>query len=86
MILMDILNQNKSVFFTLNVSKGQFLKKILTKYFQDVAQSTLNLTSLDVPDGDKKDQKRKTSRISKGIMDFISMGDTIGYADKKINK
>lgn len=52
-----------------------------------MAQSTLNLSNLDVPDADtKKEPKRKTSRLSKGIMDFISMGDTIGYADRKLTK
>ena len=35
---------------------------------------------------DKKDQKKKTSKLSKGFMDFISIGEAIGYADKKVSK
>ena len=30
--------------------------------------------------------EQKTSKLSKGFMEFISMGDPIGYADKKIAK
>ena len=34
----------------------------------------------------KKDQKKKTSKLSKGFMDFISIGEAIGYAEKKVSK
>ena len=32
------------------------------------------------------EQKTRQSKLSKGFMEFISMGDPIGYADKKIAK
>lgn len=65
----------------------------------DVAESSIDLTHTRSPlsskgdssheDGTKKttfEQKNKQSKLSKGIIDFISMGDPIGYADKKLAK
>ena len=65
----------------------------------DVAESSIDLTHTWNPLSSKIDssheddtnkttfeQKNKQSKLSKGIMDFISMGDPIGYADKKLAK
>ena len=81
--------KSKSAFFTQNVLINNETENTtsLKPFYIYAAQSTLNLSNLDVPDADsKKEPKRKTSRLSKGIMDFISMGDTIGYADRKLTK
>jgi len=34
----------------------------------------------------KKDKEKKKNRLSKGLMEFINMGDPLGYADKKLIK
>lgn len=65
----------------------------------DVAESSIDLTHTgnqfssssensqeDVTKKTTFEQKTKQSKLSKGIMEFISMGDPIGYADKKIAK
>ena len=66
-------------------------------YFNsDVAQSTANLNHFETRASDtdlKKEmilKKKSTSKISKGLIDFMSIGDAIGdaigYADKKTAK
>ena len=61
-------------------------------YISDVAQSTANLSQFETRSSDlelKKDltmKKKPTSKISRGLMDFISIGDAIGYAEKKTTK
>lgn len=32
----------------------------------------------------KEKEKKRTNRLSKGIMEFINMGESLGYADKKL--
>ena len=49
----------------------------------ELSVPSVNNTEADVA---KKDQKKKTSKLSKGFMDFISIGEAIGYADKKVSK
>jgi len=35
-------------------------------------------------DEQRKKEKKRTNRLSKGLMEFINMGDSLGYADKKL--
>ena len=51
-----------------------------------MAQSTQNLHQSDHNEQKRELKKKSTSKLSKGFMDFISMGDAIGYADKMITK
>ena len=53
-------------------------------HFPDVTQSTVNLTRIEPERRPAK--KKSTSRLSKGIKEFILMNDPIGYADKMISK
>ena len=49
-----------------------------------MTQSTVNLTRIEPERRPAK--KKSTSRLSKGIKEFILMNDPIGYADKMISK
>ena len=67
--------------------------------FLDVAESSIDLTHTGNQPSSNRDsshedvtrkttfeQKTKQSKLSKGFMELISMGDPIGYADKKLAK
>ena len=62
------------------------------KYFPDLAHSTYNLSNLsdvgssETEEKKKSQQKKKSNRISRVIEEFISMGDAISYADKRLSK
>ena len=51
-----------------------------------MAQSTQNLHQTGPNEHKRELRKKSTAKLSKGFMDFISMGDAIGYADKMITK
>ena len=98
MTLMEKLRyQNRPASYIQNVKS---IRRFLFCTFSlDVAESSIDLTqtghqpsssshssSEDVARKTTLENKRKQSKISKGLMEFISMGDPIGYADKKITK
>ena len=62
------------------------------QYFPDLAHSTHNLSNLsdvgssETEEKKKSHQKKKSNRISRVIEEFISMGDAISYADKRLSK
>ena len=54
-----------------------------------MAHSTYNLSdvgSSETEEKKKNQQKKKSNRISRVIEEFISMGDAISYADKRLSK
>ena len=54
-----------------------------------MAHSTYNLSdvgSSETEEKKKNQQKKKSNRISRVIEEFISMGDAISYADKRLTK
>ena len=63
----------------------------IVKHIADVAHShsTYNLSEVGNSEAEEKkknQQKKKSNRISRVIEEFISMGDAISYADKRISK
>ena len=55
----------------------------------DLAHSTYNLSDIgssETEEKKKSQQKKKSNRISRVIEEFISMGDAISYADKRLSK
>ena len=57
----------------------------LTQTGSQLSSSSEN-SNEDVTKKTTLEQKTRQSKLSKGFMEFISMGDPIGYADKKIAK
>ena len=57
----------------------------LTQTGSQLSSSSEN-SNEDVTKKTTLEQKTRQGKLSKGFMEFISMGDPIGYADKKIAK
>ena len=52
----------------------------------DAAHSQSNYNLSETEEKKKHQQKKKSNRISRVIEEFISMGDAISYADKRLSK
>lgn len=61
-----------------------------SKYAAPPQQSQSSYCLVDRGDNQEEEEQRKKekkkNRLSKGLMEFISMGDPLGYADKKLIK